>query len=116
MDEMETIDVPQAFRPGFRPAVLDALRRFGIVPREDTDPQRLRGLLNDLYVFQIRDLKLQHEEMEKILGPQPISEYRHRLLRLKTRYSLLTVPLDHWRESPRPSLGPPSPPPLQTSR
>jgi hypothetical protein len=95
----------------YRPAVLDALGRFGIVPQENTNPERLRELLNDLYVFEIRDLKLRHKETERILGPQPMAEYRHQLLRLKTRYSLLTVPARHWLEIPMRSAAPPPPPP-----
>ena len=95
----------------YRPAVLDALRRFGIVPSGETEPERLRELLNDLYVFQIRDLKLRHKEKERILGPQPMADYRHQLLRLKARYSLLTVPPHHWLETSQNSKAPPPPPP-----
>lgn len=100
----------------YRPAVLDALRRFGIVPQTKTTPERLRELLNELYVFEIRELKLRHKEMERVLGPQSMTEYRHQLLRLKARYSLLTVPAHHWLEVPKRSTPPPPPPsPLSLS-
>ena len=95
----------------YRPAVLDALRRFGIVPRGKTEPERLRELLNELYVFEIRDLKLRHKEKERVLGPQSMAEYRHQLLRIKARYSLLTVPPHHWLDIPRSASAPPPPPP-----
>ncbi len=81
----------------FRPEVLRALLDHGILPAADSDPARIRAHLNDLYTFQLRDLKRMRQEAERVLGPQPLEPYRHRVQALQDRYRLLSLPADRWR-------------------
>jgi len=80
-----------------RPAVLDALARWGIVPREHTDPRRAYFLLKAIYCFEIREMKIRRREAERVLGPQPLDDYRRGLERLKEKYALLKMPAVEWR-------------------
>lgn len=83
----------------YRPAILAELARRGIVPKEDTDPQLLRDLVGALYVFEIRERKLRHRELERILGPQPMGAYREAIRSLKEKYQpLLRFPAELWVE------------------
>jgi len=81
----------------YRREILAELAKRGIAPHSGTSPERLRELVNDLYVFEIRDLKLRHQEMERILGPQPLEGYRQGVLALKEKYKpLLGHPAEAW--------------------
>lgn len=83
--------------PGpFKPGVMAALAVHGIVPKADSDPRQIRAFLNDLYTFQIRELRNMRREAEAILGPQPLEPYRRRVNALKERYALLSLPADRW--------------------
>lgn len=81
----------------YRSEILAELARKGIQPKESTDPGRVRDLVNDLYRFEIRDLKLRLKEKEGILGPQPMENYRRQVLELKAKYQrLLGLPAEAW--------------------
>lgn len=83
----------------YRPAILAELARRGIVPNAGTPPQPLRDLVSALYVFEIRDRKLRHREMERILGPQTLDAYRDAIRKLKLKYQpLLGLPAELWVE------------------
>lgn len=83
-------------RARFRPVVLDQLARWGIVPREDTDPRRAYFLLKAIYCFEIREMKIRRREAERVLGPQPLDDYRRGLERLKEKYAVLKMPPAEW--------------------
>jgi hypothetical protein len=81
----------------YRAEILAELARKGIHPKPGTDPGQARGLVNDLYRFEIRDLKLRLKETEGILGPQPMENYRRQVLELKAKYQrLLGLPAEAW--------------------
>lgn len=83
----------------YRPGILAELARRGIVPGPQTRPQMLRDLVSALYVFEIRDRKLRHREMERILGPQTLDAYRAAIRSLKEKYQpLLHLPAELWVE------------------
>lgn len=76
--------------------MVSALRRHGVVPRQDTDARRVRSFLNELYTFQLRRLRAMRREAERLMGPQPIGPYRRQVRELKERYDLLSLPTDRW--------------------
>jgi len=82
--------------PPYRPFVLHALARWGIVPRAETDPHRAYFLLKAIYCFEIREMKIRRREAERVLGPQPLDDYRRGLERLKERYAVLKIPAVEW--------------------
>jgi hypothetical protein len=78
-----------AFR--YRPEVLDALARHGLAPRADTSPQLLRDAINDLYRYEIRRLR------QRLLRKEfPREAYVPKVLELRAKYMLLSMPTDEW--------------------
>ena len=75
----------------YRPEVLEALARHGLAPRGDTSPQVLRDAVNDLYRFEIRRLR-----RRLLAGEFPKSEYIGKVLELRGKYLLLSMPMDEW--------------------
>lgn len=78
--------------------VLTALGRFGIRPTPMTPPQKVRELLQALYVFEIRECRLKQKELERFFGPQPVGAYGERVRALRARYPLLSVPIERWTQ------------------
>ena len=71
--------------------ILDALAGHGLLPRPDTSPQQLRDAARDLYKYEIRRLR------DRLLaGEFPKSEYAGRVVELRQRYWILSVPLGLW--------------------
>jgi hypothetical protein len=75
----------------YRPEVLDALVSYGVRPRPSTPPARVRDFLNDLYRYEIRRLK-----RRLLCGDFPQGEYSGRVVELRRRYSILSLPLQYW--------------------
>jgi hypothetical protein len=75
----------------YRPEVLEALARHGIVPRETTAPIFIRDQLNDLYRFEIRRLK-----SRLLRGEFAKADYVGCVLDLRGKYMLLSIPTEEW--------------------
>jgi len=88
--------MPAAHR--YRPEVLELLERHGLRPRPESDPAAVYDLLKSLYAFEVRRLRLGHQEKERVLGPQPIEDLRRGLAELLDRYPVLRLPSHHWVE------------------
>ena len=75
----------------YRPEILDELARHGLSPRPDTHPQQLRDAVRELYKYEIRRLKdrLLAREFQK-------ADYAGRVIELRRRYIVLSIPLDRW--------------------
>ena len=73
--------------------VLEELSRHGLAPRRDTPPQQLRDALRDLYKHEIKRLKgrLLAREFAK-------AEYADKVIQLRRRYPLLSIPIELWVE------------------
>ena len=78
--------------PPFAPLVLEALAGHGLRPRPDTPIERLRDQVNDLYRFEIRQLR-----SRLLAGDIPKASYADAVRALRTRYLLLSLPREHWR-------------------
>jgi hypothetical protein len=78
----------------YDPALLEALAALGIVPRPDTPPGKVKDAVNDLYRYELRCLRdrLVRKEIPKI-------GYSERVIVLRGRYWMLSVPLDRWAEN-----------------
>jgi hypothetical protein len=82
----------------YRQDVLDGLASHGLIPRADTPPGQLRDAVRDLYRYEIRALR-----DRLIAGQFAKHEYAGRVILLRRRYWLLSVPLPLWLE---PEAGP----------
>jgi hypothetical protein len=75
----------------YRPEVLEALARHGILPLSDTAPLFIRDQLNDLYRFEVRRLK------KRLLRKEfPKADYIGHVLALRGKYLLLSIPMSEW--------------------
>lgn len=82
----------------YHPHVLAALEHHGLRPGPTTDPRDAYELLKAIYTFEIREMKLRRREKERVLGPQPLDDYRRELRALQRRYPILKIPPQHWVE------------------
>ena len=79
--------------PRYPVAILDALAAHGLRPRADTPPRMLRDAVNDLYRYEIRQLRDRCRR-----GEFPSTELAARVVQLRRRYLLLSTPLDCWTD------------------
>lgn len=77
----------------YRPQVLDALLVHGVHPTPATPPRLVREYLNDLYRFELRRLRAR-----LLAGEFPKREYAARVVDLRRRYPLLSLPAALWTE------------------
>lgn len=77
----------------YRVTVLEELARHGIIPVEDTPPEKAHQFVNDLYIFEIRRLKKQ-----MLAGEIPKHDYAKRVENLRNRYPILSLPIRFWTE------------------
>lgn len=82
-------DAAVAYR--YTPEVLEELAGHGLVPAPHTPPAILRDALRDLYKYEIKVLKAR-----LLAGAFPRPEYADRVIRLRRRYPLLSVPVHLW--------------------
>ncbi len=73
--------------------MLDALLGHGLRPGPDTRLDLLRDQVRDLYLFEIRRLRRAVRR-----GAFPMASYAGRVVALRRRYPLLSLPLDRWRQ------------------
>ena len=82
--------------PGpFTTEVLAELARHGLAPKPDTSPARLREQINDLYRFEIRKLRDCCRA-----GEFTTRELPARVVDLRKRYLLLSIPVERWFAMP----------------
>ena len=77
----------------YTPEVLEELAVHGLRPAGDTPPQLLRDTMRDLYKYEIKVLK-----RRMLAGDFPRQEYASRVIALRRRYPLLSVPMDLWTD------------------
>ena len=75
----------------YTPEVLEELAGHGLRPGASTPPQMLRDTLRDLYKYEIKVLKTR-----LLAGEFPRSDYAARVIELRRRYPLLSVPMELW--------------------
>jgi hypothetical protein len=78
----------------FRREILDELARHGLRPRPDTSAARLREQINHLYRFEIRKLRERCRA-----GEFPIHDLSKHVIELRSRYILLSIPIQNWIEA-----------------
>jgi hypothetical protein len=80
----------------YAPEALDILAGHGLRPGPDTPPRIVREGLSDLYRYEIRRLK-----QCLLAGEFPKADYIDRVIDLRRRYWLLSIPIERWvREAP----------------
>jgi hypothetical protein len=77
----------------YKPEVLEELARHGLCPGPDTPPTLLREHINDLYRVEIRKLRDRCRA-----GEFAVRDLPGRVVELRKRYLLLSIPIECWRE------------------
>ena len=75
----------------YRAEVLDELVRHGLHPLPSTSPGQLRDAVRDLYKYEIKRLRAQ-----LLAGVFPKNEYAAKVVALRQRYPLLSIPTVLW--------------------
>jgi len=78
--------------PLLKPEVIEALAEHGLRPGADTPLALLREQINDLYRVEIRKLRDRCRA-----GEFPTTELAPRVVELRKRYVLLSIPIEQWR-------------------
>jgi hypothetical protein len=76
-----------------RPQVLEELARHGLQPGPTTTITQLRDAVRDLYRYEIRRLRA-----ELLAGRVRKADYAQRVMDLRARYPLLSLPVEMWVE------------------
>jgi hypothetical protein len=71
--------------------ILDELARHGLQPIATSSPQQLRDAVRDLYKYEIRRLRDAYLD-----GHFPKPEFAGRVVELRKRYWLLSIPTELW--------------------
>jgi hypothetical protein len=70
----------------YRPEVLEQLARHGLQPKPTTSPERVREFLNDLYRYELRQLR------DRLVRREiPKAGYFDRVVELRNKYRLLAL-------------------------
>jgi hypothetical protein len=77
----------------YRAEILDELARHGLKPKPGTHPEFLRTAVRDLYLYEIRALRDRCRA-----GDFPTSELSARVIALRARYPILSIPIYKWTE------------------
>ena len=84
----------------YTPEVMGELARHGLSPKPGTPPELLREQINDLYRYEIRQLRDRCRAGEFTTKELP----RH-VVELRRRYLLLSIPTSQWVILPEPTNG-----------
>lgn len=74
-----------------KPEILEALAAHGLRPNPGTPSVLLREQINDLYRIEIRKLRDRCRA-----GEFPMTELAPRVVELRKRYVLLSIPIERW--------------------
>jgi hypothetical protein len=77
----------------YRPDVLEQLALHGICPGPSTRPEVIHDYLSDLYRYEIRRLR-----QALLRGAFPKREYADRVVQLRLKYPLLSLPVRLWQK------------------
>ena len=75
----------------YRVEVVEELARHGLRPGPATGPEQLRDAVRDLYKYEIKRLRA-----ELLANKFPKQEYAGKVIALRERYPLLSIPTAFW--------------------
>ena len=77
----------------YRPHVLEELESHGVRPTPRTRPEVVHEFVNDLYRFELRQLRERH-----VGGEIPRHAYATHVVELRKKYILVSVPVRLWTQ------------------
>jgi hypothetical protein len=75
----------------YKPDILAQLARHGVIPKPMTPPTTARGVVNDLYRYELRLLRDRYlrREFQK-------TTYYEKVVEIRNRYPVMAVLTRHW--------------------
>ena len=82
----------------YRQDILDRLAKFAIFPRPHTDPVMIRDFVKALHTMEIRTMRVEQQRRERAGDTSGRKEYREKVVRLREKYEVLSIPVQWWTE------------------
>ena len=77
----------------YKPEILAQLATHGVVPRPTTPPTIARGVVNEIYRYELRLLRDRY-----LVGEFSRREYYDKVVEIRNRYPVMGVLTRHWTE------------------
>jgi hypothetical protein len=87
-----TIGVSVIYR--YKPEILAQLARHGVIPKPTTPPTTARGVVNDIYRYELRLLRDRF-----LVGEFSKKDYYDKVVEIRNRYPVMGILTRHWTES-----------------
>jgi hypothetical protein len=84
-----TIGVSVTYR--YKPEILAQLARHGVIPKPTTPPTTARGVVNDIYRYELRLLRDRF-----LVGEFSKKDYYDKVVEIRNRYPVMSVLTRHW--------------------
>jgi hypothetical protein len=84
-----TIGVSVTYR--YKPEILAQLASHGVIPKPTTPPTTARGVVNDIYRYELRLLRDRF-----LVGEFSKKDYYDKVVEIRNRYPVMGVLTRHW--------------------
>jgi hypothetical protein len=75
----------------YKPEILELLAMHGVVPKPTTPPEVARGVVNDIYRYELRLLRDRY-----LVGEFSKKDYYDKVVEVRNRYPVMAFLTRHW--------------------
>jgi hypothetical protein len=75
----------------YKPEILAQLAEHGVIPKATTPPTAARGVVNDIYRYELRKLRDRY-----LVGEFSKQDYYLKVVEVRNRYPVMAVLTRHW--------------------
>ena len=75
----------------YKPEILALLAEHGVIPKPGTPPTTARGVVNDIYRYELRKLRDRY-----LVGEFSKQDYYRKVVEVRNRYPVMAVLTRHW--------------------
>ena len=75
----------------YKPEILAQLAEHGVIPKPTTPPVTARGVVNDIYRYELRKLRDRY-----LVGEFSKQDYYRKVVDVRNRYPVMAVLTRHW--------------------
>jgi len=75
----------------YKAEILAQLAEHGVIPKPSTPPTTARGVVNDIYRYELRKLRDRY-----LVGEFSKQDYYRMVVEVRNRYPVMTVLTRHW--------------------
>ena len=80
----------------YRSEILLQLAEYGVFPRPHTRPALVQEYLKALYTMEVRFLRADQEQRQRRGEKVNLRDYAARVVALREKYAILSLPLELW--------------------